>query len=386
MDRRTELVATLLATARELAALGASPDDLETMKQVDAALLAEDLMTSFSVSCLQQLDRSATLDEHGYGTAKRFLLDVARMRGVEADRRQSLARMLPSLRATAAAFAAGEICYDQAVGINYGCRTVEPCDIGRAEAILLELARTAGADEVARAGQRIRYTIDPDRAARHREHRESETHLRLSPALDGFVHVYGLIPGSTAEQLRAATDAFAPLTAEESRPKDKRTLATFQALLDQQVTADVTVVVDVNDLAEGTGYGEFLDGTPVPTGRIRCMAANGWVTRLMTSGNQLLNVGRSERLATPAIRRAVAWRDRKCVVRGCTVPAQYCQVDHTIEWRDEGETSYDNNALNCVWHNNWKARHQGRIDPVTHDNGRVEYIINQPDGWRPIRT
>src|SRR5215470_15576262 len=107
MNERAELVATLLDTARRLAALGASGDELEAMVQVDEIYLAKDLIESFGVSCLQLLDQSATLDEYGYGTAKRFLIDAARMRGCEAEKRQCLARMLSRLPATAAALAAG---------------------------------------------------------------------------------------------------------------------------------------------------------------------------------------------------------------------------------------------------------------------------------------
>lgn len=385
MDERAELVATVLHAVRRLAVLGPPPDGIEAMVQADEIYLAKDLIESFGVSCMAALDQSVTLDEYGYGTAKRFLLDAARMRGCEAEKRQSLARMLPKLPATAAALAAGRVSFDHAVAINYGCRTVEACDIAKAEAILLELALKAGVDDVVKAGRVIRYTIDPDGAAKNRERRESETHLRLSPALDGFVHVHGLIPGSTAQQLQAATDAFAPLTEGEKRSKEKRTLAALQALLDLQVTASVSVIVDVKDLVAGTGVGRFLDGTFVPADRITDMATRGWLTRIMTAGNQLLNVGRAKRFATPAIRKAVEWRDRHCVVRGCMVPARYCQVDHYIEWADGGGTSYQNNALNCLHHNNWKHRHKHRIHRRKHTDGHVEYLITQPTGWKPTR-
>lgn len=116
------------------------------------------------------------------------------------------------------------------------------------------------------------------------------------------------------------------------------------------------------------------------------MATRGWLTRLMTARGQLLNVGRAVRLATPAIRKAVVWRDRRCVVRGCTAQAQYCHVDHTREYRFGGETSYDNSALLCARHNYWKARHLDRFQFLRHADGRVEYVIHQPSGWRPIRT
>jgi hypothetical protein len=57
-----------------------------------------------------------------------------------------------------------------------------------------------------------------------------------------------------------------------------------------------------------------------------------------------LDVGRAQRTATAAIRRAVELRDGHCVFTGCTAPAAWCDVHHVIHWAHGGPTSCDNFA------------------------------------------
>lgn len=63
-----------------------------------------------------------------------------------------------------------------------------------------------------------------------------------------------------------------------------------------------------------------------------------------------LAVGRTSRTATPAQRRALAVRDRGCIIPGCGVPAELCQVHHLHDWAAGGPTDLDNEALLCWTH------------------------------------
>lgn len=63
-----------------------------------------------------------------------------------------------------------------------------------------------------------------------------------------------------------------------------------------------------------------------------------------------LALGRTRRLATATQRRALGVRDRGCVVPGCQVPADACQVHHVTDWSQGGVTDVDSLALLCWVH------------------------------------
>jgi hypothetical protein len=87
-------------------------------------------------------------------------------------------------------------------------------------------------------------------------------------------------------------------------------------------------------------------GTPPPpaAARITALASTLLGTRIP------LAVGRTARTATPAQRRALAARDRGCIIPGCTIPPEACQTHHIHEWTAGGTTDLPNLALLCWAH------------------------------------
>jgi hypothetical protein len=88
---------------------------------------------------------------------------------------------------------------------------------------------------------------------------------------------------------------------------------------------------------------------------------------------QVLDHGRSKRVAPPGLRRALEVQERHCVFAACEAPTHWCDVHHVLEWMlHDGETSLENSALLC-------ERHHTKV----HHGFRVE---RQPDGrWRTYR-
>ncbi len=72
--------------------------------------------------------------------------------------------------------------------------------------------------------------------------------------------------------------------------------------------------------------------------------------------SEVLDVGRTQRLVTPAIRAALEFRDGGCVFPGCTTPARDCEAHHIIPWRLCGPTALSNLVLLCT-------HHHGTIEP-----------------------
>ena len=98
-------------------------------------------------------------------------------------------------------------------------------------------------------------------------------------------------------------------------------------------------------------------GQPTAAGRIAALAATLFDTRIP------LDVGRTQRTATAAQRRAVAVRDGGCIIPGCAVPAEACQVHHLQEWADGGSTDLANLASLCWAHHRQVDLGQWTIRP-----------------------
>jgi hypothetical protein len=85
-------------------------------------------------------------------------------------------------------------------------------------------------------------------------------------------------------------------------------------------------------------------GAPSAAARVAALAATLLGTRIP------LAVGRNARTATPAQRRALAARDRGCIIPGCGIPAEACQTHHVQDWAAGGASDLPNLALLCWAH------------------------------------
>jgi hypothetical protein len=71
---------------------------------------------------------------------------------------------------------------------------------------------------------------------------------------------------------------------------------------------------------------------------------------LLAPSGAPLDVGRSQRLATPAQRRALAARDGGCVIPGCGCPHEGTDIHHLHAWSTGGGTDLANRASLCPAH------------------------------------
>jgi hypothetical protein len=106
--------------------------------------------------------------------------------------------------------------------------------------------------------------------------------------------------------------------------------------------AQVRVSVDLMALcaergAPGVAGGEPPSAGPICVETARRLACDAGVVRVLTDAAGLpLDVGREQRTATAAIRRAIEARDGHCVFAGCTAPASWCDVHHVEHWARGG--------------------------------------------------
>ncbi len=102
---------------------------------------------------------------------------------------------------------------------------------------------------------------------------------------------------------------------------------------------------------------------------------------LLTPSGALLDLGRSQRLATGTQKSALLARDGGCVIPGCTVPGDACDAHHIVWWSRGGPTDLDNLALVCDRHHD--EIHLGEWDIVM--RGGVPWVAPPTwiNPWRP---
>ena len=106
--------------------------------------------------------------------------------------------------------------------------------------------------------------------------------------------------------------------------------------------------------------------------RLACDAAT--VTMRHGPGDEILDVGRRTRTISPALRRALAARDRQCRFPGCGNVR--CDSHHIQHWADGGRTALDNLVLLCRRHH--RAVHEEGFRVTVDADGRLQFL--GPDG------
>lgn len=186
-----------------------------------------------------------------------------------------------------------------------------------------------------------------------------------------------------------------------------------QLLLDALIAA-CAGAINGNDVAESGGMrvkvGVLIDyrsllgqcedsgltdhNRPISAANIRRLACDGDILpAVMGQNGAVLDLGREIRGFTHAQRRAIAIRDRGCIIPGCIRPASMSECHHVIPWSEGGPTNVSNAALVCEFHH--LQVHAGLIELKTVDGvPHVVRIDGQPRGapqrnlyWHPgLRT
>lgn len=143
----------------------------------------------------------------------------------------------------------------------------------------------------------------------------------------------------------ALVDACDQLRATDTLPRDHGSLPRVVVTIDHaSLSQDV---IDHGRSQEGrTGADARLSAQSVR--RLACDAEI--LPAVLGTEGQVLDVGRAQRLVTPAIWSALLVRDRHCAFPGCTRLPLACDAHHVVHWADGGATSLDNLVLLCRHH------------------------------------
>jgi hypothetical protein len=141
----------------------------------------------------------------------------------------------------------------------------------------------------------------------------------------------------------------------------------------------VVVHIDTATL-RGDGRGERCeldDGTPLAAATARRLACDAAIVPLLEHADRPLSVGRKTRSIPPALRRALAARDRGCRFPGCTA-RRFVDAHHIEHWANGGATSLPNLVQLC--HHHHRLLHEGRYTVQPNQDG--DLVFRRADGRR----
>ena len=125
----------------------------------------------------------------------------------------------------------------------------------------------------------------------------------------------------------------------------------------------LTITVGLDSLRAGTGAATLETGDTISVAAVRRLACDAEIVpAVLGNHGEVLDVGRTQRLVTPGIWKALTLRDRHCRFPGCRRMPLACDAHHLHHWADGGPTSLDNLVLLCRGHHTlihntpWYAR------------------------------
>ena len=140
----------------------------------------------------------------------------------------------------------------------------------------------------------------------------------------------------------------------------------------------LSITIDARAI-QGMGEGTCeLDHTgPIDPQTARQLACDASVMRVVMSGrSEPLDLGRRTPVVSPAMRRGVIVRDRRCRFPGCDRPHTWCDAHHVTHWASGGPTSLANLVLLCRRHH--RMVHRPRGFRLQLEGGRP--VFRRPDG------
>lgn len=137
-------------------------------------------------------------------------------------------------------------------------------------------------------------------------------------------------------------------------------LRTSQLPHDGGEPPQLAVTIAYDPLTRALGRAATDTGHRLSASTARRLACDARVLPIVLGGDsQILDTGRTRRLATGPLRRALTIRDRGCAFPDCDRPPRWTDAHHLIPWSEGGATSLDNLVLLCRHH------HRTIHDPAT---------------------
>jgi Domain of unknown function (DUF222) len=324
--------------------------------------------------------------------------------------------LAPWLRALNDAVAARTLSTGAADVIRAALTGLESTDDVLLEAAngLIRDAKVLSEEKLATRARQVRDRLDEDGVAKREEELREKRCLNFYPQPDGSMRISGVLDPESAAHLVAAIDAATSPRRGGPRFVDPASRDRAQRLVDDprtipQIALDalvdlvklgiagdaahivgnhkptVRLHVTARDLDRRAGAAQFEGQTgsvSIATAE-RHLCADGFVPILFDrDGQQVMNVGRDERLFTHRQRIGLAARDGGCRFPDCDRPPGWTEAHHIDPWYEKhGRTDIADGVLLCRHHhmlihnNGWQVTRTGR-----------EYFVVPPRSLDPEQT
>jgi hypothetical protein len=375
----------------------------------DLALLSDRELSAELIRCGAQVERAQARQAEIAGewlarraweadlatSATAWLVERTRTTRPAAARLCRTARLVDEHELTAAALEAGHVSVAHVEVLAAAVQRREAL-YPEYEETLLNAASGLIPDDLVTVAKRWRALADDELATIDAATVHEQRFLHVSRTIggmriDGFLDpVSGATVVNALEHLSPPDPAGAP----DARPLSVRYADAFVTMAEHVLDdperggaaqPNVDLVLDARTLLDRTGLdaGEGrcdLDGYgPVARVVAERLLCDAKVARIVMGGeSRVLDLGRSTRVVSPALRKAITRRDGHCRFRGCRVPAKWCDVHHVQHWLDGGATDLDNLVLLCRRHH--AAHHEGGWGFVRGPDGSLA-----PDPSRTVR-
>ena len=279
---------------------------------------------------------------------------------------KQLARMPESVQAVES----GQLGYAH---LKVMARTADAVGIAFDEQELITLAKENSPGKFYFKCLHYRHAVDPARYAREQEELYESRGLKVSTAEDGCVLISGGLDSVGGAVVRNALEALArPSGKHDARTRKQRMADAFVELAEGKTTVQLQVTSSVETLLGLVGApgaeNEFT--LPISSKTVERWACDSSLSRILLQDSVVIDAGRSRRVVSPAMRKALVARDGHCRWPGCERPASWCDGHHLVHWIDGGETDIGQMVLLCRRHH--RLVHEGGWQLVkTDDAGLV---------------
>ena len=275
---------------------------------------------------------------------------------------------------------------------------LDPDLLARAETEMVTLCSQFRPSELGRLGRHLLEVVAPEIAeaeeAKRLENQEQRTRettsLRSKLIGDGVARTTIVHPELDRDRLLTYLESFTSprkhqgaISGDEDRiPHHQQLGQAFGALVEHLDPArlphhggdatTVMVTIALDSLRSELGTGTVVGGEPLSATAVRRLACTATIIPVVLGGKgEILDLGRTRRLFSPAQRKALRLKHQRCRAEGCTVPATWCEAHHSDPWVPSGKTNLGDGILFCSWHHH--RAHDPRYEAVTLPNGDTRF-------------
>lgn len=364
-------------------------DPVDLVDELDVVLDRITRLEARAARLAALVSETRAFDRDGFSSTTSLLKYRGRRHPGEAHRLVTRGNALRDCPVLSCAYESGLVTSAQVDVLLYA-RFLAPQAFTGAEAFLVDLAEnTPLVSELRRRVDYWAQSVAPGEVEAERQLVRDLQGVRIRRDQE-MIRMEAWYPLLEGERLLSALDP-GPPAGDDDRPLPaRRAQRLLELVAGRAKPAHLVVHVDLDTLASGVpGLTETEAGTVLTGDELARLACDPQVTRVVFGPqSRPLDVGRTKRLVTPALKLAVVARDRHCRFPNCEQNPSRCDVHHIVSWSRGGETKLTNLVLLCAYHHmlvhegGWTLTGiPGRLEATRPDQTRLHPQTPVPDPW-----